>query len=85
MAGPARGSFSEGGFESMVRRRTGKRSAQSVDTDLVRALEAMTAPELRAFVRGVLDEFEAEQRARVIDSLMTRAARHPRSARPSDV
>jgi hypothetical protein len=31
----------------------------------------MTAPELRAFVRAALDEFEDEQRGRVIDSLMT--------------
>ena len=35
----------------------------------------MTAPELRAFVRAVLDEFEEEQRGRVVDSLMARAAR----------
>jgi hypothetical protein len=35
----------------------------------------MTAPELRAFVRAVLDELNDEQRGRVIDSLMARAAR----------
>jgi very-short-patch-repair endonuclease len=35
----------------------------------------MTAPELRAFVRAVLDELKDEQRGRVIDSLMTRAVR----------
>ena len=58
----------------MVRRRSGPRP-RSTDTDLSRALEAMTAPELRAFVRAVLDEFEDEQRGRVIDSLMARAAR----------
>ena len=34
----------------------------------------MTAPELRAFVRGVLVEFENEQRSRVINSLLSRAA-----------
>jgi uncharacterized protein YhdP len=66
-----------------VRRRSGLRPVQSVDTDLVRALEAMTAPELRAFVRGVLDEFEAEQRARVIDSLMARAARGDAGWKPN--
>ena len=58
----------------MVRRRSGPRP-RSTDTDLSRALEAMAAPELRAFVRAVLDEFEDEQRGRVIDSLMARAAR----------
>jgi hypothetical protein len=42
----------------MVRRRSGVRPAHSVDTDLVMALEAVTPPELRAFVRAVLDEFE---------------------------
>ncbi len=35
----------------------------------------MTAPELRAFVRAVLDELENEQRTRVVDSLMARAAK----------
>ena len=59
----------------MVRRRSGPPPIRSTDTDLARALEAMTAPELRAFVRAVLDEFEDEQRGRVIDSLMTREAR----------
>jgi hypothetical protein len=56
----------------MVRRRSGP---QSVDTDFASALEAMSAPELRAFARAVLDELENEQRARVVDSLMTRAVK----------
>ena len=56
---------------------------RSTDTDLARALEAMTAPELRAFVRAVLDEFEDEQRGRVIDSLMTRAARGDAGWKPN--
>ncbi len=59
----------------MVRRRSRLPTAQSVDTDVVTALEAMTAPELRTFVRGVLDEFGDAQRARVIESLIARAAR----------
>ena len=58
-----------------VRRRSGSRPAQSVDSDLARALEAMSAPELRAFVRTLLDELEDEQRARVVDSLMVRAVK----------
>lgn len=43
----------------------------------------MTAPELRAFVRAVLDEFEDEQRSRVIDSLMTRATRGDAGWKPN--
>jgi hypothetical protein len=43
----------------------------------------MTAPELRAFVRAVLDEFEDEQRGRLIDSLMTRAARGDAGWKPN--
>ena len=58
-----------------VRRRSGSLPAQSVDTDLASALEAMNAPELRAFVRAVLDELEDEHRARVVDSLMARAVK----------
>jgi hypothetical protein len=59
----------------VVYRRPGPSRIQSIDTDLGTALEAMTAPELRAFVRAVLDELKDEQRGRVIDSLMNRAAR----------
>jgi hypothetical protein len=59
----------------MVRRRSGPPRTRSTDADLGRALEAMTAPELRAFVRAVLGEFEDKQRSRVIDSLLSRAAR----------
>lgn len=59
----------------MVRRGSGKPPLQSVDSDLARGLEAMTAPELRAFVHAMLDEFEDEKRVRVIDSLMASAAR----------
>jgi hypothetical protein len=43
----------------------------------------MTAPELRAFVRAVLDEFEDEQRSRVIDSLLSRAARGEAGWKPN--
>jgi hypothetical protein len=67
----------------MVRRRPGPPRIRSTDTDLGRALEAMTAPELRAFVRAVLDEFEDEQRGRLIDSLMTRAARGDAGWKPN--
>jgi hypothetical protein len=43
----------------------------------------MTAPELRAFVRAVLDEFEDEQRSRVIDALLSRAARGEAGWKPN--
>jgi hypothetical protein len=43
----------------------------------------MTAPELRSFVRAVLDERKDEQRGRVIDSLMTRAARGDTGWKPN--
>jgi hypothetical protein len=35
----------------------------------------MTAPELRAFIRAALDELTGDQRDRIVDSLMARAAR----------
>jgi hypothetical protein len=43
----------------------------------------MTAPELRAFVRVVLDELEDEQRSRVVDSLLSRAARGEAGWKPN--
>ena len=67
----------------MVRRRSGPPHIRSADTDLGRALEAMTAPELRALVRAVLDELEDEQRGRVVDSLMTRAAKGDDGRKPN--
>lgn len=67
----------------MVRRSSGPPHIRSADTDLGRALEAMTAPELRALVRAVLDELEDEQRGRVVDSLMTRAAKGDAGWKPN--
>ena len=64
-------------------RRPGARRVQTVDADLDTALEAMTAPELRMFVVAVLDQLEDEQRTRVVDSLMARAARGHTGWRPS--
>jgi hypothetical protein len=43
----------------------------------------MTAPELRAFVCAVLDELKDEQRGRVIDALMTRAAKGDAGRKPN--
>ena len=59
----------------MERRQLGHRQGERrADQDLDRALEAMTAPALRAFVHAVLDEMEDEQRAGILDSLIARAA-----------
>ena len=43
----------------------------------------MTAPELRSFVRGVADGLEDDQRAVIVDSLVTRAARGDAGWKPS--
>jgi hypothetical protein len=71
------------GNRIMARRRPGPPRIRSTDTDLVKALEAMTAPELRAFARAVLDELKDEHRDRVIDSLITRAARGDTGWKPN--
>ena len=51
--------------------------------DIERALEAMTAPELRAAVRAVLGELDEEARASAIDALVARAAKGTSGWRPS--
>jgi hypothetical protein len=45
-----------------------------LDRDFDGALEAMTAPELRSFVRCVLDGLAAAARGEIVDELMARAA-----------
>lgn len=69
---------------SAMRRRRGRAILRPVpDPDLDRALEAMTAPELRSLVRSVLDGLEDEQRSAIVDSLVARAARGEAGWRPS--
>ena len=56
------------------------------DPEIVRALEAMSAPELRAAVRAVLDELDEDVGASVVDTLIGRATKASsgwRPARPS--
>lgn len=65
------------------RRHARTRAPQGANPDVDRALEAMTAPELRSFVRGVLDGLEDDQRAVIVDSLVTRAARGDAGWKPS--
>jgi hypothetical protein len=66
-----------------ARRRPGTLRVPAEETDFDGALEAMTAPELRAFVRGVLDGLELDARTEIVDALMGRAARGRAGWRPS--
>jgi hypothetical protein len=53
------------------------------DSEIDRALEAMSAPELRAAVRGVLDEFDEDVRASVVDTLIARATKATSGWKPT--
>ncbi len=65
------------------RRRRGNPRAPAEDPDFSRALEAMTAPELRAFVRGVLDELDPDARTAIVDALIARAVKARAGWKPS--
>jgi hypothetical protein len=65
------------------RRRRGAPRVPVEDADFNRALEAMTAPELRAFVRGVLDDLDSAARTAIIDGLIARAAKGDAGWKPS--
>jgi hypothetical protein len=63
-----------------------RRRVTAKDPEIDRALEAMSAPELRAAVRAVLDELDEDVRASVVDTLIGRAIKASsgwRPARPS--
>jgi len=66
--------------------RDGRRSRRSLhppqDPDLARALDAMTADELRSFVRDALDRLDHEPRTALVDSLIARAAKGSSGWRP---
>jgi hypothetical protein len=66
-----------------TRRRRGTSRVPAEDPDFDRALEAMTAPELRALLRGVLDALDPERRAAVVDDLLARAVKGHAGWRPS--
>jgi hypothetical protein len=53
------------------------------DPEIDRALEAMSAPELRSAVRAVLDALDERVRASVVDTLIARAARGTSGWRPT--
>ena len=56
-----------------LRRRTRRTPAE--DPEINRALEAMSAPELRAAVHAVLDGLDADTKAQIIDTLIVRATK----------
>lgn len=66
--------------------RDGSRSRRSIhppqDPDLDRALDALTADELRSFVRDAMDRLEHEPRSALVDSLIARAAKGSSGWRP---
>jgi len=67
-------------------RSRGRRAPSRVpaeDPDFNSALEAMTAPELRALVRGVLDEVAPDARTAIVDQLMARAVKGRAGWKPS--
>lgn len=53
------------------------------DPDLDGAIDAMTAEELRSFVRGALEGLDDEPHAALVDSLIARAAKGRSGWRPS--
>ena len=80
---PAQGVGAEGTVRGLRHRR---RRVPAKDSEIDRALEAMSAPELRAAVRAVLDELDEDVRASVVDTLIGRATKASsgwRPARPS--
>ena len=56
-----------------LRRRTRRTPAE--DPEINRALEAMSAPELRAAVHAGLDGLDADVKAHIIDTLIVRATK----------
>ena len=64
-----------------VRRRTRRTPAENPEIDP--ALEAMSAPELRAGVRAVLDLVDENVRAEIVDTFIARATKATSGWRPS--
>jgi hypothetical protein len=59
------------------------RRAPADDRELDRALEAMTAPELRAAVRAVLGALDEEAKASTVDTLVARAVKRAITPAPA--
>src|SRR3972149_8878718 len=69
---PAEGGGAEGTVRGLRPRR---HRVPAKDPEIDRALDAMSAPELRAAVRAVLQEFDEDVRASVVDALIARATK----------
>jgi hypothetical protein len=65
------------------RRRARTNPREATNPDLDRALEAMTAPELRSFVRTVFGVLHDDQRTTITDSLVARATHGDAGWKPS--
>ena len=66
-----------------ARRGRGTPRFPAEDPDFSRALEAMTAPELRRFVRSMLDRLDSDARTEIVDTLMATAVKGPAGWKPS--
>ncbi|HLG56799.1 MAG TPA: hypothetical protein VI485_15785 [Vicinamibacterales bacterium] len=65
------------------RGRQGTSRVPAEDPDFNRALEAMTAPELRAFVWDVLDGLSPDARTGIVDDLLAQAVKGHAGRKPS--
>lgn len=65
-----------------MRLRSRRHRAPAKDPEIDRALEAMSAPELRAAVRTVLNELDEDVRASAVDTLIGRASKASSGWRP---
>jgi len=77
---PAQGVGPEGIVRGLRHRR---HRVPAKDPEIDRALDAMSAPELRAAVRAVLEEFDEDVRASVVDALIARATKATSGWRPT--
>ena len=77
---PAQGVGAEGTVRGLRRRR---HRVPAKDSEIDRALDAMSAPELRAAVRAVLDELDEDVRDSVVDALIARATKATSGWRPT--
>ena len=71
------------GMSAVRRRRQRAGRRQAADPDLDRALEAMSAPELRSFFRTVFDGLNDDQRSAITESLVARATQGRAGWQPS--
>ncbi len=78
---PAQDVSAEGPVRGRLRH--GRHRLPAEDPEIDRALDAMSAPELRAAVRAVLDELDEGVKASVVDTLIARATKATSGWRPT--